>query len=426
MKLRTNDPAKLPISIQESLIADYDDTYLLIFSGLSHYLSNTVESSVEQIIELSHSFLSDEATQAISDFHRLYEANAGIDAYKNSINDQVDELLNYIQNHDSVDKTGELTALECLDQGELSSSNLSISTLQKDIEALVTMEADIKNRILPIIHSLQFEEQVIDSIKQAEIFVGKAMSLVHEQSEKFDSFAAAFTLYNMINVDEAKEVFLQVFVSTKHPLNSPSDQADRNPSGPWIFDNVPMDLGKIDFLRRVIGYTSVSLAQSMEQASIGIDEVIMLLTEVTDKAAFVTGNRSENEELLDSLRAISVAGDSDKIRIERQKLISSTLDNTAEIGNKLNSFVMSIVSTIQFQDRVRQNSENLSLSLESWLRFRPDLEAMDGLLMEEQLKQLGETLLSAMTMPEERDVVHLHIKNLPEADDVVEDDDLLF
>lgn len=121
-------------------IVNYDRSFFNIYSGLSEYMLDNVQQSVAQIIKMSEEFMGDDASRAIHDFQRLYESNSEIDAYKNSINDHVDDLLDYIQSHDSVNNEEEKELLNQLDQGELTASRLSFSALQKDVEALVTLK----------------------------------------------------------------------------------------------------------------------------------------------------------------------------------------------------------------------------------------------------------------------------------------------
>lgn len=399
-------------------IVNYDRSFFNIYSGLSEYMLDNVQQSVAQIIKMSEEFMGDDASRAIHDFQRLYESNSEIDAYKNSINDHVDDLLDYIQSHDSVNNEEEKEILNQLDQGELTASRLSFSALQKDVEALVTLESEIKEKVLPIIHSLKFEEQMASCLKSTECILERAIDLVNQDVKPFDSLKAALELFDLIPGEKGKALFYTAFLTASYDPERTPIAAELSST----FDDIPADLRGIDFLRRVIGYSAATLQWSNHQASIGVDEVLAVLIDVKDKMEFLSELNSENGELIDQLRSINTVERTVEAKNEKRRLIASVLKNKADADGRIDRFVMPIVSTIQFQDRVRQNTENIRKAFDLWLTYRPESKAERESNIDSQLVLLGDSLLSVMTMAEERVIVREHIKDLT-LPDVVEGED---
>jgi hypothetical protein len=83
-----------------------------------------------------------------------------------------------------------------------------------------------------------------------------------------------------------------------------------------------------------------------------------------------------------------------------------------------------IIEALQFQDRLRQNLENLSKVCKIWNEQQQTLNA-DRVIKSDALIEFGEKCLKAMTSPEERDIVRQFISGLP-AEQKATDDLLLF
>ena len=77
-----------------------------------------------------------------------------------------------------------------------------------------------------------------------------------------------------------------------------------------------------------------------------------------------------------------------------------------------------IIEALQFQDRLRQNLENVCRVVEVWREYKKKgVQDLD----EGAAKEFGERLLGCMTSVEERDVVRQLIPGLEEEKTVVED-----
>lgn len=90
------------------------------------------------------------------------------------------------------------------------------------------------------------------------------------------------------------------------------------------------------------------------------------------------------------------------------KELNALKTDNQEIHNLINP----IVECLQFQDRLRQNLQNISKIIDKWLEIRgKDLKLF--FTSNEKLKDFGTNLLKCTTSQEEREIIRKHIKDLP-------------
>ena len=136
-----------------------------IVDDLSGDLIHTVQEATHQILDISTQFLETDVSHAIADFHALYEKNVELDSYKESIGRNIDDMIHYIQDHKAnSQEEEELPDLSDLDPASLQASRLTLTNLQKDMEALARLDTAMK----AIITSHSFARQrVFETIEPA-------------------------------------------------------------------------------------------------------------------------------------------------------------------------------------------------------------------------------------------------------------------
>ncbi|MBF0443750.1 MAG: hypothetical protein HQK54_17715 [Oligoflexales bacterium] len=77
----------------------------------------------------------------------------------------------------------------------------------------------------------------------------------------------------------------------------------------------------------------------------------------------------------------------------------------------LKSVIEPLIKALQFQDRLRQNLENMSRMMDIWLEMRKTVKETGGYTKEMEI-ELGTRIGTKTTMKEERDIIRKHI---PEA-----------
>jgi hypothetical protein len=82
------------------------------------------------------------------------------------------------------------------------------------------------------------------------------------------------------------------------------------------------------------------------------------------------------------------------------------LKKLAKQNSEIDDIASPIIESLQFQDRIRQNMENVVKILKHWTEHRHDANV--------DMVAFGNELLTKTTMPEERDIIRRHISGLNE------------
>ena len=104
---------------------------------------------------------------------------------------------------------------------------------------------------------------------------------------------------------------------------------------------------------------------------------------------------------------------------ELLKKLISALSGIVKEHRSVNDVIMPIVEALQFQDAIRQQMENVCKVMKIWLNHRVECGDSPN---PEQLRSMGEKMLTATTMIRERDIIRKNIAGLPaetEADSVM-------
>lgn len=107
-------------------------------------------------------------------------------------------------------------------------------------------------------------------------------------------------------------------------------------------------------------------------------------------------------------KAISIHFEGDQGRESLHALISS-LQLLAREHAEVQGVIKPIIQALQFQDRLRQNLENMVRMLPIWLEFRKQLPTD---VSPEQLRNFGLDLMKVTTMIPERDIIRKHLPKL--------------
>ena len=138
-----------------------DDAFFSIMRDWAEMTSVAAAGAVEMILRNSGEYLSSEQQKAVSDFHDLYFSDADVAASKEAMNREVDDIFDAVQ----ADMAGggapaDLRAVK--ENDEAKRTRLSLSGVQKQLETIIQLETGLKEKLVPVLTSMQFE----DAIKQ--------------------------------------------------------------------------------------------------------------------------------------------------------------------------------------------------------------------------------------------------------------------
>ena len=137
-------------------VTQIDLLFLQILDTFVVRIASLARSSTEYILEVSNTFLDEKAKNALVDFHNLYFGNNSIGETSQQVNAEIDDMLENLQSILDQGKELTLNSIEESEEGKL--NRLSLSGLQKRLEMIISMDAGIKQKLIPILHSMQFED----------------------------------------------------------------------------------------------------------------------------------------------------------------------------------------------------------------------------------------------------------------------------
>ena len=165
------------------------------------------------------------------------------------------------------------------------------------------------------------------------------------------------------------------------------------------------------FVERMVKFTDESFtwcSKESEQATARVTDAIELLLKNTQRVSSIS---QESLAALQGLRkSINLQFSDDKTQKTPVRTLIKSLEVLASEHNEIDSVIHPIIGSLQFQDRMRQNFENMVKMINVWLEYRKKLGP--AITAEDQLR-FAEALFKTTTMAAERDVVRAKIPGAP-------------
>lgn len=155
----TSTAAKLSAA-QEAALSDLDQTFLQIYQELGRATTELASRATSEILDISRDYLSQNANDVLMQFYALYMGNSKVDARKEQVNQEVDDLFDQIQS-----QLAQGQEVEIKEDDEAKKERLGLSGLQKQLEGMITLDRGIRDKILPALASMQFEDLVRQRIE---------------------------------------------------------------------------------------------------------------------------------------------------------------------------------------------------------------------------------------------------------------------
>lgn len=150
-------PTSTNISCDESNnFIELDKLFLNILYDICQMVIQNANHSAEYILKLSGNFLNQSVHNALKEFHQLYfSANKFLKQTSKEINDDVDDMIKSIQ---SLLDDGKIVDSDAIKEGNSTTNRLSLAGLQKKLEKIITLDENIKDMLIPVLSSMQFED----------------------------------------------------------------------------------------------------------------------------------------------------------------------------------------------------------------------------------------------------------------------------
>lgn len=202
---------------------ELDETFFKIFNGIVGSVINITEQSVQQVLESSKPFLSESIQSALKEFHELYNSqNSQLTNQKQSISQDVDDIFESVQKalESGEDIEAKISAIS--ENDEKKKMRLGLSALQKTLESLVTVDAGLRQKLVPVLMSMQFE----DFTKQVLSRIDGLWNIALKEFHSPGSIVRKKTIAEMTKVPASKteiEFFYKIILQKEVPATLNED-----------------------------------------------------------------------------------------------------------------------------------------------------------------------------------------------------------
>ena len=199
---------------------ELDEKFLKCIKGIAMASMDNAKSCTDKVFDISSNFLNRDATVVLEQFKGLYFGDAKSQEKKEAMNRDVDDMISQIQANLDEGKDAE----EGVEEAEsLKTQRLALSAVQKKLEGLITLDKGIKEKVLPALSTMQFE----DAVRQRVTHILDAWELVATSlvAGEMDVTAVAEKIgESMSSVAEA-EVYFPLILNRDPPEGAYSGDA---------------------------------------------------------------------------------------------------------------------------------------------------------------------------------------------------------
>ncbi len=169
-----------------------------------------------------------------------------------------------------------------------------------------------------------------------------------------------------------------------------------------------MAISSQELIDRLREFTHASLLWCARESENSTGKVTDAIDMILEKTARVSQISDESRAAMEGIqKAISIhMGDHSR---ESLSVLIRGLEDIAHEHNEIQTLIAPIIQSLEFQDRLRQNLENMDKMLPHWIEFR---KHVPDEMTEEELRVFGRELMKFTTMIAERDVIRKFIPGL--------------
>lgn len=145
-----------------------DDVFFQIYKEMCQNICKSSADSAKTILEHSSQYLSSQANKALNDFYNLYfSQNDALDANKNEIKDDVDSIFEEAMA--LIESGGDISSMSLEEDGsDIAERRNALSGIQRELEAIIRTEEGIREKVLPVLTSMQFEDAMRQRVEHLQ------------------------------------------------------------------------------------------------------------------------------------------------------------------------------------------------------------------------------------------------------------------
>jgi len=387
------------MAVSEHLI-EYDNLSIKLLSALANNALGNISSSAGKMLDVACLFFDKDLSEALLNFHKLYLENSQLDEQKDDINQQADAIFEAAQsnspaqvnvnfNPDSQQKINEL------------------ANVQKELEALIQQDAHIKQRMVPVMQCMQYEDLISNRIQRLIQCWEYMVSLLNSKTDV--NVTQALTTFNdFLSSEDEHHKFFEWVLKTQYVQQN--------------LEEVKHDIEDINTLQeRLFEFSQVSLNDCVEQTQHAFDELLILLNLVTGESDDVAYLFTDKAETLSDIKAILKKSQSLNSQ-QASNMIGEIANARSKHSEEASELIQSFMVALQSQDIIRQNIENIGHFHHCWNACRDSMKKSEQ-LDEGRLLDFGQDLVTKMTSLPEKIIIE---KFIPGVDVSDEGDDGVF
>ena len=377
-----------------SHLIEYDNLSIKLFSQLAKNALNNISSSAGKMLDVACLFFDKDVSSAMLDFHKLYMEQSQLNDQKDAVNQQADDILAAAQDPN-------FSATEPLSAQELQSSaeNEHLANVQKELEALIQQDEHIKQRMVPVMQCMQYEDLISNRIQRLISCWELMVSLLN--SHDTPDIPKALNAFNdfQSSFDEHKKFYHHVLQANYEDYEE-HDQHD--------IAKLPHQITSItELLDRLFEFSQSSLDDCITQTQQAFDELLTLLNLVTGESEEVAYLFSDDNDSLNDIKAI--LGKHPTGSGQQTSHLIKEIAATREKHNKeASALIQSFMMALQSQDSIRQHIENIGRFHTTWATFRDKIKNTDSPNPNLEI-EFGQELMALMTSHSEREIIEQNI-----------------
>ena len=391
-------------------LIEYDNLSVTIFSSLASNALNNISSSAGQMLDVACLFFDKDVSKAMVDFQKLYLEHSKLDDVKSAINDEVDDIFEHAQDAEYLEAHKDDDNLDGHEIDEL-------ANIQKDLEALIQQDDHIKQRMVPVMQCMQYEDIIINRIQRL-IQCWEHMVLLLNSSEEVNISEELKVFDSYLATEDEHEKFYSLVIETDYEVYLNTKGHD-----------ISMLEHDIDctntLMERFFKFSQESLNECISQTQHAFDELIDLLNLVTgesEKIGYLFAEKSESFEDIKNILSQHQTG----IDVKAKMLIHEIAETRVKHSQEAESLIQSFMMALQSQDRIRQNIENMGDFHHHWSTFRERIKA-SALFSLELQQEFADEAMRLMSTESEREAIQTLMPGITISDNSEsEEDDIFF
>jgi len=205
------------LEIDNTVVAELDAVFLAIVDSLLRDVIKHASGAAKRILNLSGEFLGETAQAALDDFHSLYFATDTLDDTKQKVNTDVDNMFDEIKQGVEDGKSSEQLAEEISEDDESKRARLALSGLQKQLESIVSLDKGIREKLVPVLSSMQFEDLITHRLSHIINSWELVTNSLGNQDISFDPAEVGQQIADMLTSQEERASYYKIVLKTVPP-----------------------------------------------------------------------------------------------------------------------------------------------------------------------------------------------------------------